>query len=109
MSTWRNRAPKRDITLHRGEDIDVAARFLRKGEPWIPPTGTTAWFRAWLPTPLDIEVAITDGTLTAHIEAATADTIPDGTEFWFYVKTPETPNGNPKVITTGKVKRVDPA
>lgn len=109
-STWREKAPTRNITVHRGEDIDIAGRFQRDGQPWIPPTGTTAWFRIWnAGTLTDHACTIIDGTFALHIEAPVADALADGTPWWFYVQTPDTPNGNPKVITIGQVRRVDPA
>ena len=112
-NTWRDKAPTRDITIHRGEDIDVGGQFRRDGAPWTPPDDTEVYFTAF-------RSAADSGTLTlpcvldahkfsVHIEETDCDTLKNGISFWFYVKTPDTTNGNPKVITIGKVKRVDPA
>lgn len=111
MSTWHDAAPIRDITIHKGEDLDLSARFTRDGQPWTPPEGTTAYFRVWITktTPTDIPATIVGNTLSAHIESSVADTIPKRASFWLYITTPDTPGGNPKVITQGKVNRVDPA
>lgn len=109
--TWRAKAPSRNLVLYRGEDIDIAGRFRRDGQPWIPPVGTECFFRTWnsTGTSTDYPCTIVDGSFSLHVESAVAEMIPDGAPWWFYVKTPETPNGNPKVITPGKVQRVDPA
>lgn len=109
MTTWRAPAPTRDITIHKGEDITITGKFTRDKQPWIPPEGTEAYFVVYRPTTnLTLPCVIIDDKFSTHIEESVADTIPNKADFWFYVRTPDTPDGNPKCITTGVVKRKDP-
>lgn len=112
-ATWRGAPPVRDITICKGEDIDIGGSFTRDGAAWIPPDDTTVYFRVFRGTAqggtLDLPCTLTDAEFSVHIESTVCDTIKDKTSFWFYVQTPDTTDGNPKVITTGKVKRVDPS
>ena len=113
MATWHEKAPTRDITIHKGEDIDVGGQFRRDGAPWTPPDDTEVYFTVFRKPAeggtLTLPCVLNTNQFSVHIEETICDTLQSGVSFWFYVKTPDTTNGNPKVITIGKVKRVDPA
>ncbi len=126
--TWRGDAPTRDITIYKGEDIKISGKLSRvvrdangaivrdasgrpQRESWVPPDGTQMYFVVYhkdASPDTTIPVTLDDHKFSTHIEATTAATIGDGDEFWLYIKTPDTPNGNPTVISTGTASRRDP-
>jgi hypothetical protein len=116
---WKPTAPKRDLTVYRGEDVDMTAilRTLSDGQPWTPPDGTTAFWT--IVDPNDFTVLATwtgvviDNTVSMHVEqadlAALLAPVADATsgpQIRFYVQTPETTNGNPHLVSIGTVKYV---
>ncbi|QWS68142.1 hypothetical protein SEA_VANLEE_24 [Gordonia phage VanLee] len=111
-NSWRPPAAVRDITVHKGEDLELSGRFARQRLPWTPPEDTAVFFRVFRSPSdggeLDIVCAVDGDTFSVHVESSVADTFTNGCSFWFFVATPETTGGKPKVITTGRVFRVDP-
>lgn len=112
MSTWRPQVPQRDITVYFGEDIDIGGHLTRNGADWTPDAGTELFFRVFRDAAdgdtLDLQCTLTGAEFKIHVEVDVAATFTDQAAFWFYIKTPDTTDGNPKVITTGVVNRVDP-
>lgn len=112
MSTWRPQVPQRDITVYFGEDIDLGGKLSRNGVDWTPDAGTELFFRVFRSTAnggtLDLQCTLDGPRFNRHVEVTVAATFTDQDPFWFYIKTPDTTDGNPKVITTGVVNRVDP-
>ncbi|AMS03837.1 hypothetical protein SEA_BAXTERFOX_27 [Gordonia phage BaxterFox] len=118
--SWNPEIPWRGLTIYKGQDIDIAFR-LRLAQRdddgriiarvlWTPPDGTTAYFEAYGKghAPIQIPCNLDGSQVSTHIERTVLDTIDNGDEFWLWIKTPDTTNGNPKPMTRGPVTRVDP-
>ena len=105
---WRERSPQRDITVYRGEDIDLAFQLSKDGVAWVPPDGTTAFWRVHTDPVQDIMATLTGSHGSVHVEHTVADEWPDRASFWFFIQTPDTVDGNPKLITEGVIRRRDP-
>ena len=77
--TWHDKAPTRNITIHRGEDIDIGGTFRREGAPWLPPEDSEAYFVAFRKAgdggKLTLACTISDDTFSVHIEEAVCDTL----------------------------------
>ena len=110
MATWRDKASSRDITVYEGEDLDLAfaLRDPATNAPWTPPDGTTAFWRVFTDPVQDIAGTIVGSTGSVHIEHTVSDLWPNRRSFWFFVQTPDTADGNPKLVTEGVVQRRDP-
>ena len=117
MADWKTTAAKRDLTVYRGEDIDIGGKLTLNGQPWVPPDGTTAYWEIVDPysfAVLAVWTAVISGNaFNVHVEADDLSTLLEdiataytGPQIRFFIATSDTPDGNPKCVTTGKVKYV---
>lgn len=114
---WKPTAPRRDLTVYRGEDVDLSGKLSKDGQPWTPPDDTTVFWTIVDPDSFAI-LATWPGVLVGnefslHVEktalATLLSSIADrnsGPQIRFYIQTPDTTDGNPHMVSMGTVKYV---